>query len=181
MIFHPASLPGAAVIEPEPVEDERGLFARVWSQREFAARGLGATWVQSAVSYNAKAGTLRGIHYQAAPHAEAKLVRCTRGAIYDVIVDIRPMSAGFLQWAAFDLTADNRRLLYVPEGFAHGFQTIVDGTEVFYEISAVHHPEAARGLRWDDPRLGIAWPIVPPRVMSPRDRRFPDLEPHDLA
>jgi dTDP-4-dehydrorhamnose 3,5-epimerase len=167
-------LKGAFLIEPERLEDERGFFARTWCQREFAARGLNATWVQSSVSFNRTKGTLRGMHYQKAPYEETKLVRCTMGAIFDVLVDLRPGSPTFQQWTAAELTAENRRMLYVPCGVAHGFQTLVDNTEVCYEISEFYHPEAAGGVCWNDPAFGIPWPL-PVGPMSERDRSFSNL------
>jgi dTDP-4-dehydrorhamnose 3,5-epimerase len=166
---------GAFVIDPEPVTDERGFFARTWCRREWQQRGLNGELAQCSISFNAKRGTLRGMHYQASPHAEAKLVRCTRGRIYDVIVDLRPGSPTFRQWAAAELGADDRRMLYVPEGCAHGFQTLTDATEVFYQISAFHAPDSQRGVRWDDPAFGIEWPDAPSRAISSRDRAFPDF------
>jgi dTDP-4-dehydrorhamnose 3,5-epimerase len=175
MRFLATGLAGAFVIEPEPREDERGLFARTWCREEFAARGLNTAWAQCNVSFNNRRGTLRGLHYQAGPYAEVKLVRCTAGAAYDVIVDLRPGSPTCRRWAAVELTARNRRAVYIPAGFAHGFQTLADGTELFYQMSELYHPESARGARWDDPALGIAWPECPERVISPRDLAFPDL------
>jgi dTDP-4-dehydrorhamnose 3,5-epimerase len=166
-------LKGAFLVEPERREDERGFFARTWCQREFETWGLRTAWVQSSVSFNHIKGTLRGIHYQKAPYEEIKLVRCTMGAIFDVLVDLRPGSPTFHQWTAAELTAENRRIFYVPYGVAHGFQTLVDNTEVCYEISEFYHPEAASGVRWNDPALGIPWPL-PAGPMSERDRSFPD-------
>lgn len=175
MVFVELELPGAYLVEAERLEDERGFFARVFSADEFARRGLRQLFPQCSVSYNARAGTLRGLHYQAAPHEEAKLVRCTAGAIYDVIVDLRPESETFGRWVAVELTAESRRTLYVPEGMAHGFQTLVDGSEVFYQISAPYEPASARGVRWDDPALAIRWPPAAERIISERDRGFPGL------
>jgi dTDP-4-dehydrorhamnose 3,5-epimerase len=175
MIFIETKLTGAYIIEPERIEDERGFFARTWCRHEFAERGLSVELAQCNVSYNPRVGTLRGMHYQAAPDAEVKLVRCTMGAIYDVIVDMRPDSPTFRQWSAAELTAENRRMLYIPHGFAHGFQTLVDGSEVFYQISAFYAPASARGVRWDDPALAIDWPPAERRVISERDRSYPDL------
>jgi dTDP-4-dehydrorhamnose 3,5-epimerase len=175
MIFRETSLPGVWVIEPERLGDERGFFARTWCRREFEARGLNPDAVQCNVSWNARRGSVRGLHYQAPPHAEAKLVRCTRGAIWDVAVDLRPESATFKRWTAVELTADNRLALYVPEGCAHGFQTLADDTEVFYQMSALHQPSAERGVRWDDPALAIPWPIASV-TLSERDRALPVLE-----
>ena len=173
MIFVELALKGAFLIEPERLEDERGFFARTFCAAEFAARGLRATIAQCNVSYNRRRGTLRGLHYQAPPDEEAKLVRCTRGAAYDVIVDLRPGSATFRHWVGVELSAENRKMLYMPEGFAHGFQTLVDGTELFYQMSTAYVPGAARGIRWDDPDLAIEWPPVAARVISPRDLALP--------
>jgi dTDP-4-dehydrorhamnose 3,5-epimerase len=170
--FTQTPLSGAQVLELEPIEDERGLFARSFCQDEFRSRGLDPVVAQCNVSYNRRRGTLRGLHYQVAPHEEAKLVRCTRGAIWDVIVDLREQSKTRLHWFAAELTADNRHALYVPRGFAHGFQTLADDTEVFYQMSEFYHPECARGIRWDDPSIGIRWPLAD-AVVSERDRGFP--------
>ncbi len=178
MIFRETKLPGIFIVEPERFADERGFFARTWCQDEFAAHGLNPRLVQCNISFNEKKGTLRGMHYQIAPHAEAKLVRCTMGAIYDVALDLRPDSPTFRQWIAVELTAENRRALYIPEGFGHGFQTLVDDTEVLYQMSEFFSPEAARGVRWDDPAFGIMWP-GDDRNISDRDRRWPLLtEPY---
>ena len=175
MIFQETRLAGAYLIGPERVEDERGFFARTFCVEEFRARGLVTTCVQCSVSFNTRKGTLRGLHYQAAPHAETKLVRCTMGAIYDVIVDLRPDSPTFRQWFAADLTAENRAILYVPEGLAHGFQTLADKSEVLYQMSEPYHPECARGVRWNDPGIDIHWPLDI-AVQSARDREFPALK-----
>lgn len=175
MIFHETKLKGAFVIAPERLEDERGFFARAFCQREFAVRGLEFEVAQWNVSFNRTRGTLRGMHYQIAPHEEAKLVRCTRGAMYDVIIDLRPESATFKRWTAIELTAGNGLVLYVPKRFAHGFQTLEDHTEVFYLMSEFHHPELARGVRWDDPAFGVAWPAVERRIISSQDRSYPDF------
>jgi dTDP-4-dehydrorhamnose 3,5-epimerase len=179
VLFVETPVAGALVVEPQPIEDERGFFARTFSTEEFAVRGLDSRVDQCSTSLNAKAGTVRGLHYQAAPHGETKLVRCTRGAIYDVAVDLRPGSPTYLRWAGVELSAENRLALYVPEGCAHGFQTLVDGAEVLYQISTPHVAGAARGVRWDDPAFGIDWPEAPPggRVMSVRDAKYPDFEP----
>src|SRR5262245_20735946 len=177
MRFRETPLAGAFVIELDRREDERGFFARCWCRDEFAAHGLTAAWVQANVSFNRRAGTLRGLHYQADPHAEDKLVRCTLGAVHDVIVDLRPGSPTYARWAAVELSAASRRALYVPRGFAHGFQTLADDSELLYLMSEVYYPECARGVRWDDPALGIEWPECPGRVIAPRDRSFPDLVP----
>jgi len=172
MIFVETKLSGAFVIELERLEDERGFFARSFDEKEFAARGLAARWVQCNVSFNKKKGTLRGMHYQVAPHAEAKLVRCTMGAIYDVIIDLRPDSPTFKQWVAFELSADNRRMLYIPEGFAHGFQTLTDNSEVFYQMCESYHPESARGVRWNDPTFAIEWPLYNALILSEKDSNY---------
>lgn len=174
MIFQELNIKGAWLIEPEKQEDSRGFFARTWCQEEFAARGLKTTFVQCNISFNKKKGTVRGLHYQAAPHAEAKLVRCTQGAIYDVMVDLRHVSSTFRQWLAVELTADNYRMLYIPEGIAHGFQTLKANTEIFYQMSESYHPASARGIRWDDPVLNIAWPLPNP-IISPKDRNYQDI------
>jgi len=174
MIITDAGLAGACIVELERREDERGFFARSWSVGEFAAHGLNASLVECDISFNHRRGTLRGMHYQAAPHAQAKVVRCTAGAIYDCIIDLRPDSPTFTRWVGVELNAENRRALYVPEGFAHGFQTLVDGAEVAYQMSAVHVADAERGVRWDDPAFGIIWP-EPVRVISERDRTYPDF------
>ena len=173
MIFHETKLKGVYIIEPEWLEDERGFFARTFCQEEFAAHGLNPRVVQCNISFNKKKGTLRGMHYQIAPHEEVKLVRCTRGAIYDVIIDLRPDLPTFKRWVAVELTADNRRMLYIPEGFAHGFQTLEDDTEVFYQMSESYHPECARGVRWDDSAFGIEWPLLD-LTISAKDRSYPD-------
>ena len=179
MRFSETSVAGALVVEPDRFEDERGFFARTFSSAEFAARGLDVRVDQCSTSFNARAGTLRGLHYQEAPHAEAKLVRCTRGAIYDVALDLRPDSPSYLRWTGVELSADNGRALYIPEGCAHGFQSLVDATEVLYQISAPYVPSAARGVRFDDPAFAIDWPPAPPggRTMSARDAEYPDFAP----
>jgi dTDP-4-dehydrorhamnose 3,5-epimerase len=179
VIFRETELAGAFEIELEPYRDERGFFARGFCRREFEAYGLVGEWVQSSLSYNVKRGTLRGMHWQVGPHGEAKLVRCTAGAIYDVIVDLRPGSPTCGRWVASELSAANRRACYVPPEFAHGFLTLADATEVFYEISEYHEPKAARGFRWNDPVTAIRWPEEP-RVISERDACHPDL-PEDLT
>jgi dTDP-4-dehydrorhamnose 3,5-epimerase len=165
-------LAGAVVVEPAPAHDERGFFARTWCAKTFARHGLDTALTQCSVSFNHRRGTLRGMHYQAEPHPESKLVRCTRGAIYDVIVDLRPESATRGRWIGVELTAENYKALFVPAGFAHGFQTLADDSEVFYQISTDYVAEAARGLRFDDPELAIEWPL-PVAVISERDRNLP--------
>lgn len=168
MIFTETKLNGAFIIDLEPIQDERGFFARTWCKNEFAAHGLNPNLVQCNTSFNKKKGTLRGMHYQSPPYEEAKLVRCTMGAVYDVIVDIRKESKTFLQWLACELTAQNRKMLYVPEGFAHGFQTLEDNTEVFYQMSEFYHPESAKTIKWDQPDIKIDWPL-PISMISPKD------------
>ena len=174
MIFTETLLKGAFVIEPERLEDERGFFARTWCQREFEAHSIDSKWVQCNISYNKRKGTLRGMHYQVAPYEEAKLIRCTLGATYDVIIDLRPDSPTFRQHIAELLTAQNRKMLYVPKGFAHGFLTLEDDTEVFYQMSEFYHAEYARGVRWNDPAFGIQWPAEV-QIISDRDRNHPDF------
>ncbi len=176
MIFHETDIPGAWVIDLEQRADSRGFFARAFCAREFEAHGISPAVVQCNLSYNEVRGTLRGMHYQLAPQAEAKVVRCTAGAIFDVIVDVRPASGAYCRWYGVELTASNRRMLYVPEGCAHGYLTLVDGTEVFYQVSAYHAPEAERGVRWNDSAFGIRWPLEP-SVISERDRAHPDFVP----
>ena len=175
MIFAETKLSGAYLITPERIEDERGFFARTFCAEEFRARRLVSTFVQCSVSFNTRKGTLRGLHYQAAPHAETKLVRCTMGAVYDVIVDLRPDSPTFRQWSAAELTADNRAMLYIPVGLAHGFQTLADVSEVLYQMDAPYNSASARGVRWNDPGLDIHWPLDI-AVQSARDREFPSLK-----
>jgi dTDP-4-dehydrorhamnose 3,5-epimerase len=174
MRFTDTALPGVFLIDIEPLEDERGFLARVWCRDELAKKGLASDLAQISVSFNRRRGTLRGMHHQAAPHEEVKLIRCTRGALYDVILDLRRGSPTFRRWISAELTAENRRTLYVPKGVAHGFQTLEDGTEVLYQISEFHHPESARGVRWDDPAFGIDWPDRNP-VLSERDATYPDF------
>jgi dTDP-4-dehydrorhamnose 3,5-epimerase len=167
-------LPGVYVVEPEPFEDERGMFARTFCAREFREQGLIETFVQCNTSWNGRRGTLRGLHYQLPPAAEVKLVRCTSGAVWDVVVDLRSDSPTYLQHIGVELSATNRRALYIPETCAHGFQTLVDGSEIFYQMSEFYAPEAARGLRYDDRKLGISWPVGDP-ILSDRDRSWSKL------
>ncbi len=174
MIFLETRLTGAYVIQPEKRADERGFFARSWCMREFAEHNLNAKIVQCNISFNRKRGTLRGMHYQAAPFQECKLVRCTQGAIYDVIIDLRPESATFKQHVSEVLTAVEHKMLYVPEGFAHGFQTLEDNCEVFYQMSEFYAPQLGRGVRWNDPAFGIEWPVSDPIIIE-RDRNYPDF------
>lgn len=171
MRFTKTKLKGAFIIESEFLEDDRGFFARTWCQREFEAHGLDPRLVQCNISFNRHRGTLRGMHYQVEPHAEAKLVRCTMGAIYDVILDLRPESATFRQWLAVELTAENRRMLFIPAGLAHGFQTLVDNTEVFYQMSEFYYPECARGVRYDDPDFAVEW-ALPVTIISDKDLAY---------
>jgi dTDP-4-dehydrorhamnose 3,5-epimerase len=175
MKFEPTRLADAVLIEPDRIADERGFFARIFDADAFAAAGLVTDYPQVSVSHNAQAGTLRGLHFQRAPHAETKLVRCVAGAIWDVILDLRPRSPSYGGWQGFELSAGNGRMLYVPAGFAHGFQTLRDATEVIYHISYPYTPAAAGGLRWDDPALAIDWPL-PVAAISPRDAAWPDAD-----
>lgn len=175
MQFRPTPLSGAFVIELEPAVDVRGFFARTWCAREFAAHGIEMQVSQCNVSVNRARHTLRGMHYQAGTHAEAKVVSCTRGAVYDVILDLRPASPTFKRHFALELNDDNRRMLYIPPGLAHGFETLVDHTELHYVMSTFYEPSAARGVRWNDPAFAIPWP-APPQLMSDRDRGYPDFE-----
>ena len=174
MIFTRTKLAGAWVVELERHEDERGCFARTWCAKEAEAHGLEAQFVQSSLSFNKKRGTLRGMHFQVNPAAEVKLVRCTRGAIFDVMIDLRPKSETFLQWEAVELTEDNGKALYIPKGYAHGFQTLQDETEVYYQMSAFYAPDLARGVRWNDPAFEIVWPEAVGAI-APRDRQYPDF------
>ena len=162
------------MIDPERREDERGFFARTWCVHEFNEHGINPKVVQCNLSYNKKKGTLRGMHYQVVPHEEAKIVRCTMGGIHDVIIDLRPTSPTYKRYITVVLTAQNRRMLFIPEGLAHGFQTLEDHTEVFYQMSEVYATESARGVRWDDPTFGIQWPIDD-RIISERDQCYPDF------
>lgn len=180
MIFSETKLRGAFLIDPEVREDERGFFARTFCQREFEAHGLKPGVAQCNLSFNQQAGTLRGLHYQAPPVAETKLVRCTRGAVLDVIVDLREGSPTYLQHVAVELSEDNRRALYVPELFAHGYQALTDGAEVTYQVGEFYTPGYERGLRFDDPRLAIPWPL-PVTVMSDKDRAWPLLQAEEVA
>jgi len=174
LIFTETKLAGAFVIEPERRADKRGFFARTYCRQEFEEHGLNPDVVQCNVSFNKRKGTLRGMHYQAAPFAEVKLVRCTSGSIYDVIIDLRPASATFKQYFAAELSAENRRMLYIPEDFAHGFQTLQDDTEVFYQMAQGYSAEHARGVRWNDPAFGIEWP-KDERIIIQRDQNYPDF------
>jgi dTDP-4-dehydrorhamnose 3,5-epimerase len=172
MIFSETKLKGSFIIEIEKLEDERGFFARTWDQKKFEEMGLHSKLSQCSISFNKKAGTLRGMHYQAEPYQEAKLVHCTKGKIFDVIIDLRKNSKTQMNWFGAELSSQNYEMLYVPEGFAHGFQTLEDNTEVFYQISQEHMPEYARGKLWNDPIFNISWPIKSP-IMSDKDNQWP--------
>ena len=174
MRFIETLIAGAWLVAPEAHGDERGFFARMWSRDEFVARGLHGDFVQCNNSYSRARGTLRGLHYQVAPHAEAKLVRCIGGRVFDVIVDMRPESPTCRRWFGTELTAENRSLVYVPEGCAHGYLALEDECEVIYMATALYVAEAERGVRWDDPRIAIRWPIEP-ALLSPKDRQWPDV------
>jgi dTDP-4-dehydrorhamnose 3,5-epimerase len=176
MRFTATGLDGAVLVEMEPRCDARGFFARTWCQREFEEQGLETRLVQCNMSHNIQRGTLRGMHYQVKPHEETKLVRCTAGAIHDVIVDVRPESPTYLRHVAVELTAANRRALYIPRGFAHGFQTLTDDCEVFYQMSEFFAPDSARGFRWNDPLFGIEWPVADPIILD-RDNSYSDYVP----
>jgi dTDP-4-dehydrorhamnose 3,5-epimerase len=175
VIFEQTRLSGAFLVDLERREDSRGFFARTWCANEFADHGLTTEVVQANVSFNPRQGTLRGMHFQRAPHAETKLVRCTRGAIYDVVVDLRRDSDTYKEWVGVELSADNRRALFVPEGFAHGYQTLVPDAEVFYQVSEYHTPGAEGGVRWDDRAFGIEWPDPDNAFLSDKDRSWPDF------
>lgn len=174
MLFRDTPLPGVFLIESERREDDRGYFARTWCKKEFGDRDLCSEWVQISTSFNRLRGTLRGMHFQAAPNEEVKLIRCTRGAIYDVALDLRRDSPAYLKWFTAELTADNGRMLYLPKGIAHGFQTLADASEVLYNISEYYHPESSRGVRWNDPAFALVWPVAEP-ILSPRDQEWPDF------
>jgi dTDP-4-dehydrorhamnose 3,5-epimerase len=174
MIFRETALSGAYLIETEKRSDDRGAFVRTWCRDEFAAQGLELDCVQRNLSINTQRGTLRGMHYQTEPHGETKLIRCSRGALYDVIIDLRPASPTYRRWTGVELREDNDRMLFVPKGFAHGFQTLVDGTEVTYLVDYPYVPGAGRGVRYDDPALGIPWPLPVTRI-SPQDQAWPSL------
>lgn len=174
MIFRETTLPGAFVIEPERIGDHRGFFGRIWCKNEFGQRGLRTEMAQANVGFSFRQGTLRGLHFQKAPHAEVKIVRCTRGAIFDVIVDLRPGSPSFTRWFGVQLDEENRRMIYVPEGFAQGYITLAENTEIYYHTSEFYDPSLASGIRYDDPAFGIVWPTEV-TVISEQDRRWPDF------
>jgi dTDP-4-dehydrorhamnose 3,5-epimerase len=175
VIFTETELAGAFAVDLERREDDRGFFARAWCANEFTDHGLNPRLVQANLSFNDRKGTLRGMHFQREPAAEAKLIRCTRGSIFDVIVDLRPESPTFKRWVGVDLTAENRTALYVPEGFAHGYQTLKPDTETFYLVSEYYTPEAEGGVRWDDPAFGIEWPDPANAFLSEKDASWPDF------
>ena len=176
MKFFETKLKGVFLIEPERLEDERGFFARTWCRKEFEKQGLDPDWVQCNISYNKRKGTLRGMHYQIAPCAEAKLVRCTMGAIFDVVIDLRPSSKTYRQWVSAELSAQNRKMMFIPQGLAHGFQTLLDNTEVFYQMSEFYAPDYAYAVRWNDPQFNIRWPEAE-RTISEKDRKIKDFDP----
>lgn len=176
MKFLETPLQGVYLIELEPAYDDRGFFARTWCKEEFQKHGLNPNLAQCSLSFNKKKGTLRGMHYQCEPHQEAKLVRCCSGAIHDVVLDLRRGSPTFGKWFASELNAGNHKMLYVPEGCAHGFQSLQDESTIFYQISEAYHPKSARGIRWNDPLFAIKWPIDAP-MLADRDRSFPDYRP----
>lgn len=176
MIFLPTELPGVVIVDLERREDDRGFFARAWCRREFAAAGLPDDLAQCSLSRTRRRGTLRGLHYQGPPHEEDKLVRCVRGAVYDVALDLRRRSPAYLRHVAVELSAENGRALLIPRGCAHGFQTLADDTDVFYQMSAYFAPDAARGVRWNDPAFAIPWPIPDP-ILHRRDADYPDFRP----
>jgi dTDP-4-dehydrorhamnose 3,5-epimerase len=179
MKFIKTKLAGVFEVRLEPIPDERGFFARTWCEKEFQSHGLNSSIAQCSVSFNNRKGTLRGMHYQASPFAETKTIRCNKGAIFDVVLDLRSESLTFKSWIGVELTAENRKMLYVPEGCAHGFLTLENDTEIFYQISEFYNAESARGVRWDDPAFCIEWPMRP-EVMSERDRTYADVKPEHL-
>jgi dTDP-4-dehydrorhamnose 3,5-epimerase len=176
MITRATKLSGAFILEPEIFADERGFFARVWSEQEFSALGVAGSFIEGNISFNKQAGTLRGMHYQAAPYGQAKLVRCTRGSIYDVGIDLREDSATFKQWLGVELSAENRLMLYLPGEFAHGYLSLEDDTEVHYQVTGDYSPESARGFRWDDPAFQIQWPAAAVLNINKRDTEYPDFK-----
>jgi len=176
MIITKTKLDGLLIIEPKRFEDERGFFARAWSEEEFSTLFGAVRFVEGNIAFNRKKNTLRGMHYQEAPHGQAKLVRCTSGAIYDVGIDLRPDSPTFKQWIGIELTAQNHLALFIPSGFAHGYQTLVDNSEVHYDISSSYAPESSRGVRWNDPAFRIEWPHAYERIMVARDREYPNFK-----
>lgn len=175
MVITETKLKGAFVIEPEVIKDDRGYFAELWTKSQFQEHGMGSLFVQCNVSHNHKKGTLRGLHYQLAPNAQAKLVHCIAGAIFDVAVDLNPVSPSYRQWVSVELSASNHRMLYLSSHFAHGYQTLADDAEVVYLATALYARENERGVRWDDPAFHIDWPETPERIMNKRDREYPDF------
>lgn len=174
MRFQPLGISGAALVHLEPVHDDRGFFARTWCESDFAKQGFDGRIAQCNMSLNSRRGTIRGLHLQRPPHAEAKTVRCIRGMAFDVLVDLRRKSPTYGRWESIELTSENRLSVYIPEGVAHGFQSLEDNTEIFYQMSTPYHPAAAWGVRWDDPSLGIPWPVQDP-IVSSKDRALPLL------
>ena len=177
MIFTETKLQGVYIIDLKKIEDDRGFFARAYCQKEFAEHGIELNWAQANLANSKERGTLRGLHYQKTPFAEAKLMRCIRGAIYDVIVDLRPDSPSYMQWLGVELTAENRRALFIPEGFAHGYLVLEDDSDTFYPTSQFYTPEAEAGVRWNDPAFGIEWPFTNDLIITEKDQRWPDYEP----
>lgn len=175
LIFTETKLKGAYIIKPEKLNDGRGFFARIWDKKEFSKMELETEFVQSSISVNKKKGTIRGMHYQSSSYEESKIVRCIRGKIYDVIIDLRPDSKTFKKWFSIELSANNYKMLYIPKGFAHGFQSLEDNTEVFYQISEFYNPKFSKGIRWNDTKLNIKWPLQV-TVISEKDKSFPELE-----
>jgi dTDP-4-dehydrorhamnose 3,5-epimerase len=176
MIVNNTSIEGVFVLELERFQDERGFFANAWSEKELDALGVESRFVEGNVSFNNRRGTLRGMHYQVEPYGQAKLVRCTRGSIYDVGVDLREDSETFKQWVGVELSAENRLMLYLPGDFAHGYLSLEDNTEVHYQVTGIYSPESARGFRWDDPAFGIQWPPLGAVNINKRDREYPDFK-----
>ncbi len=175
MVFKETRLKGAFIIELEKIVDGRGFFSRVWCQKEFQAHGLNPNVVQCNLSFNTSKGTLRGMHYQIAPHEEAKIVRCIRGKVYDVIIDLRPKSPTYLQWIGVELSSENRKMLYVPENFAHGYLTLDDNAELFYQVSHFYSPESESGIRWNDRTVNIKWPQTNGLIITDKDKNWPDF------
>ena len=175
MVFKETRLKGAFIIELEKIVDGRGFFSRAWCQKEFQAHGLNPNVVQCNLSFNTSKGTLRGMHYQIAPHEEAKIVRCIRGKVYDVIIDLRPKSPTYLRWAGFELSSENRKMLYVPESFSHGYLTLADNTELFYQVSHFYSPESESGIRWNDRTVNIKWPQTNGLIITDKDKNWPDF------
>ena len=175
MIFRETELKGVYLLEPQGFQDERGLFATLFRSHEFELRNMTTQFVEHNIAFSKEAGTLRGIHYQAAPHGQAKLVRCTRGAVFDVALDLRPDSPTFKKWTGVELSADNRFMMYLPRDFGHGYQTLAPDTEVFYMVSQPYAPQSGRGVRWNDPAFSIAWPHTERRILLKRDLEYPDF------